>query len=386
MTVAKWDAHAWHQRHATDASGGTRHRNKGRGPARDESAGRHGRPIGLINPATGRRAQAVGYASGKASGGPRKKIAIAMAAAVVMGIVAVSANELTADPGSVGICHATGSAERPFVFLSVAKDGFEHGHHRHHEADFFVDASAGGCSDEHLAAIGGTPAPTDDAPEGPADDGAEGNDTADDGTGGNDTADDITDDDGTYDNGTSGDAGGTGGDTSDGTDENGTDENGTDDADFAAGDDGDMDDDSTDGGDGGAGDGTDEADAAPPAGDVAVAQWVSQDDVRAFLYVEVFAAGEGASKEVTLWEQLPQLYRTWHLGGADARDCVLEGRDLACWFDDLGPGESRTVTLHAYTDRMPCGQPLTGTAWVDAADDAKSNNNGSSASIAARQC
>lgn len=59
---------------------------------------------------------------------------------LLLGTAAITVAQETVGNGSlsddqVGICHATGSEEQPFVYLVVARDGAEHGHHEQHDAD-----------------------------------------------------------------------------------------------------------------------------------------------------------------------------------------------------------------------------------------------------------
>jgi hypothetical protein len=89
---------------------------------------------------------------------------------------------------------------------------------------------------------------------------------------------------------------------------------------------------------------------------------------------------------VQLTDQLPDVRRPWFLGGEDSDRCSLEEDQLTCWFGTLAEGESATVLVKAYTDRIPCGRHLTNTAGVTADDDANEANNSSSAGIEARSC
>jgi hypothetical protein len=67
-------------------------------------------------------------------------LTLAVFSVLLIGTAAVTVAQQTVDDGSlsedqVGICHATGSEEQPYVYLVVARDGAEHGHHEQHEAD-----------------------------------------------------------------------------------------------------------------------------------------------------------------------------------------------------------------------------------------------------------
>lgn len=272
--------------------------------------------------------------------GRTKKIAGLALAAVVFGAITVAA---THDDGTerIGICHATGSETQPYVWIVADKDGYEHGHHRHHEGDYFRSADAGGCSDDE---------PVDHAENGTDNATAEGNGTA----AGNAT-DDAGDDNATADDGAAPADNGTadGGDNSTAPEDNSTAaDNGT--------------------------------EAAP--GDAWVSQEAWQDQHEVVLTIVVGNAGEGDATDVTLSDELPDLRRSWHLDGEDADQCVLSGQDLSCWFGSLAPGETRQIELQAFTDRMPCGFSQTNTAQIAATDDPESRNDASSASIQARGC
>lgn len=236
----------------------------------------------------------------------------------------------------LGICHATGSEASPYVLLVVPLNGFEHGHHRHHDGDYFVDPASPGC-------LGTVPAPTPDVPQ--EDEPTEPEDPHD----GNVTPPPeepgVPDDNETPDE-------------AEPQPEPAPNENGT----------------------------VPEEPELTPPGDATLSQSAVQDEFEVTLTFTVSSVGEGASLDVTLEDTLPEVRRPWYLGGADASRCVLDGRSLQCWFGDLDPGASRTVRLEAYTDRLPCGQTLTNTAWVSSEGDPEPRNNGSSASIAARAC
>ncbi len=251
----------------------------------------------------------------------KRNVVLAGLGVLVTLAVVVSATQVNYGDQTVAICHATGSAESPYVFLTARRDGFEHGHHRHHDGDFFPEDPSRGCDG-------------DEVPVAPADD-----------------------------NGTEPAPG-----------------NETDDGDGNATDDG-----SDDGSDDGNATGNQTPEPAP-AGDAAVRQSAVQDDFEIVLTLTVSSLGPGVAQDVSLDDTLPDVRRTWDLGGADAASCVLEGRSLACWFGDLAPGEERVVELRSYTDRMPCGFALTNTAFVSSVDDLESRNDASSAGIAARAC
>lgn len=129
-----------------------------------------------------------------------------------------------------------------------------------------------------------------------------------------------------------------------------------------------------------------ESAAASEPGDVAVRQTTEQDEFEVVATIEVTHVSGDAADNVTLRDSLPDLRRPWLVEGADASACTLEDNELTCWFGDLEPGESKTVVVRAYTDRMPCGQHVTNTALVSADDDPNSANDRSSAGIAARAC
>lgn len=236
-------------------------------------------------------------------------------AAFVMTAAGVSATQVLDGPQMIGVCHGTGN---DFVFLAVANDGFEHGHHRHHAADYFVAAGQGACAAQAVEAPVNVTEPINETiviPE-PVD--------------ANETVEEI--------------------------------------------------DEST----------QPEANETAPEpvllGDIAVVQSADQDDKKVRLSILVRNVGEGNASGVSLSDDLPDLRRAWSLGGADAKNCVLNGLALRCWFGDLAPGQSVDIVLSAYTDRMPCGDAMTNTASALADGDQEPRNDASSASIMARYC
>lgn len=124
----------------------------------------------------------------------------------------------------------------------------------------------------------------------------------------------------------------------------------------------------------------------PPRGDLAVGQRGVQDGFAVVLTLVARSLGPGDAENVSLAGTLPDVRRAWLLGGEDAESCTLEGRSLLCWFGDLPAGEQRSLTLRAYTDRIPCGEHLTSTLVGSADDDQDERNNHSSAGIEARPC
>lgn len=111
-----------------------------------------------------------------------------------------------------------------------------------------------------------------------------------------------------------------------------------------------------------------------------------QDDTRTEVTFRVDALGDNVSQDVTVSSELPAIGRSWFLTGPDAQACTLTARELACWFGDVAPGESKVVTVKAYTDRMACGHHVVVTANVDAARDDQAANDASSAGIEAAPC
>ncbi len=282
----------------------------------------------------------------------KRKVVLAALGVIVTLAVVVSATQVNYGDETVAICHATSSTENPVVFLTARRDGFEHGHHRHHEGDFFPEDPSRGCSGDEVPV-----APADDNGTAPA----SGNETDDGDADGNPTGDDDVDANA----------------TDDGSDAVGNptdDDNATADGNATAG---------------GSDDGTTTGNQTPqpaPAGDAAVRQNAVQDDFEIVLNITVSSLGPGVAQDISLDDTLPDVRRSWDLGGHDAASCVLDGRSLACWFGDLAPGEERVIELRSYTDRMPCGFALTNTVFVSAVDDLESRNDASSAGIAARAC
>jgi hypothetical protein len=271
MGNKRWDANAWHRDHKRSAS-----------------IGRKGRALAGV--------------------------AILAAVALATGAVGV-VQDKGKEKYDIGVCHATGLGNEPFVWLVVDREGFEHGHHRHHDGDFFLPVTSGGCTDVPL------PAPTEPAednqtPEAPAT-----NPTlpANETQPGNTTP-------------------------------------------------------------------VQEAPPAPKPGDVAARQRVSQDDFEVRLELTAVNVGAGQSRNVTMSDDLPDLRRPWLLAGTDSSACTLEGLRLRCEFGTLESGQSATVVVSAYTDRMPCGQHRTNTMNVAADLDEVLGNNASSGGIWARSC
>ncbi len=277
MTVGKWDAEAWHRRHRREPP----------------------------------------------TPGNKKPWVYVAVAAFILTAAGVSATQAFDGPEKIGVCHHTGDG---FVFLAVADDGFEHGHHRHHVNDYFVPAGQAGCGAVPAPEVPeetevNTTAPVDNATvEAPVETPGQGN-------------------------------------TTEAVDETAPE--------------------------------TPANETAPEPihpGDVAIVQTADQDDKKVRLMLTVTNIGQGNASDVSLSDDLPDLRRAWSLSGVDAKSCVLNGQALRCWFGDLAPGESAQIQLSAYTDRMPCGDAMTNTATVGAKDDAEARNNASSASIMARYC
>lgn len=276
----------------------------------------------------------------------RLKTVLAIAlAGVFLGGAATAGSQVFDDPDPIGICHATGSSENPYVFLVADENSYEHGHHRHHEGDFFREASAGHCEDDVWSDLINETAPDDNSTD--ADDA--GDDPASDGT-----------DTGPDDNSTDGAPA-----------DNATDEATADDAPDGAPEESNE---------------TAVNETPPTPGDIQVEQWADQGDHRVTLSLFVENVGESDAENVSLTDALPDVRRPWALGGTDAADCTLEGDDLTCWFGTLAPGESVEITLHAYLDRVPCGESMTNTAYGAADGDPEPRNDASSASITARYC
>lgn len=136
-----------------------------------------------------------------------------------------------------------------------------------------------------------------------------------------------------------------------------------------------------------AGNGTStEPEPAPLLGNVVVSSRSVQDDELVTLVLTVANRDEGNATGVGLRDEMPDVRRSWFLTGADASDCTLTGRTLTCGFGTLAPGEERTVSLRAYTDRMPCGQHLVNTVDAMSDSDADASDNASSSGIEAERC
>ncbi len=287
-------------------------------------------------------------------GGRRRKAGWAALGALLVLAAAVSATQAGQEEERIGVCHATGSQEQPYVFLVVKEDGFEHGHHRHHDGDFFVTDLSRGCVSDDLV-VPPTPAENGTEPTEPAGNAS----VPDDGT----TPPAEPQEPAVTPEPTEPS---TGNETSEPANETAEPTEPAEPAEPA--------------------NETQPEPAPEPAGDVSVRQSAVQDDFAVTLTLHVLSVGPGVAHDVVLTDQLPDVRRSWQVAGDDAAECVLDGRSLSCWFGDLPAGEERTVELRSYTDRMPCGWALTNTAVVSGADDAEARNDASSASIAARAC
>ncbi len=289
-------------------------------------------------------------------------------ATIAVLVVAGGVSAVGIQDDKIGICHKAGDG---YVKIVVAEDSFEHGHARHNPDTYFIDPAAT-CEDPSAVtpAVPEVPAhePQDNATSAP------GNETID---GGNETAD--------VGNGTSpGGVNETAPPEADGADDAPADDApaeespGNEDPDAAGEEDGEPE----------AGEGqqpsANETEAEPPFLDARVTQEAFQDAEQVVLHIMVENIGEGAL-EVSLADALPDVRRTWYLTGPDASSCVLDGRDLSCWFD-LDVGAAAAVELSAFTDRMACGFALTNTAQIAAEGDSDGRNDASSAGIAARPC
>ncbi len=274
MTAGKWDAEAWHK-HRTHAL-----------PQRD-----------------------------------RKPIVYMVVAAFVLIAAGVSATQIPENQEMVGVCHHTGDG---YVFLVVAKDGYEHGHHRHNPMNYFVSPTAGCGGDEpwigpaepvETEPIQSIDEPIDVDPE-PVDNATDAPDGADNATVAPEEPENVT---------------------------------------------------------------------AEPVPDAAVRMAVEQESETAWVTIRVLSLGDGDVQDVALRTDLPDVGRAWSLTGADAADCVL-GDVLDCWFGDLAPGASRDVVLVAHLDQMPCGDGVVMTSQIEALGDDEARNDASSAGIVPRHC
>ncbi len=252
-------------------------------------------------------------------GRKRKAIMLSVGALVALAAL-VSAQQIASGDEPIGICHATSSAENPYVFLVVKRDGFEHGHHRHHEGDFFPSALSQGCTGDTPVVPGNEtdePAPADNETEEPADNETEEPETpADDGNETETPAEDANETE---------------------TPDDGSDGNATEEP-------------------------TNETEEPEPV-DVSVRQTAAQDDFEVILTLRVASLGPGQAQEVALEDQLPDVRRSWRLSGDDSADCVLDGRSLSCWFVDehgLRDGHGRLAAQQRRLERQHCGPRLLG--------------------------
>ena len=123
-----------------------------------------------------------------------------------------------------------------------------------------------------------------------------------------------------------------------------------------------------------------------PCADAAVSKDATQDANSVTFTLGVESIGEDSVTNVTLFDDLPDLNRTWFLGGADSEFCTLDGNALECAFGDLAPGESRSVTVKAYTDQMACDSELENVAWISAGNDGDASNDQDSAFVRGPAC
>lgn len=302
-------------------------------------------------------------------------------AAVLLAAAAVSATQALDEEERIGVCHATPAAEEPYVFLVVKKDGYEHGHHRHHDGDFFVDDLSRGCQGDDPVVPGNATGPAgNESPSEPV-----GNETP---------AEPVPDEPAAEEpaaNETPGEPAGNETPTEPAGNETPEEPAGNETPEEPAGNEtpeepADNETPAEPSGNETPAEPSGNETPAEPAGDAAIRQTAAQDDFAVTLTLRVTSLGPIDATDVTLDDQLPDLRRSWQLTSMAGGQCVLDGRSLTCWFGDLAPGEERVIELRGYTDRMPCGFALTNTAFVSSTGDAEERNDASSASIAARAC
>ena len=124
----------------------------------------------------------------------------------------------------------------------------------------------------------------------------------------------------------------------------------------------------------------------PPCADVEAGKEASQDSQAVVFTLSATSVGQEAVTNVSMLDELPDINRTWFLGGADSDACTLESRVLKCAFGDLAPGEQRVVEVKAYTDRMECGEDIQNTVFVNGDNDGNPDNDEASAFIDAPEC
>jgi hypothetical protein len=123
-----------------------------------------------------------------------------------------------------------------------------------------------------------------------------------------------------------------------------------------------------------------------PCADAALEKSAAQDNDSVTFTLRVSSIGEEGVLNVSLVDDLPDLNRTYFLGGADSEFCTLDGNHLECAFGDLAPGEERSVSVKAYTDQMECGTSEENVAYISADNDADASNDSASATVEAAAC
>ncbi|MGE3421768.1 MAG: hypothetical protein AB7N24_06900 [Dehalococcoidia bacterium] len=105
--------------------------------------------------------------------------------------------------------------------------------------------------------------------------------------------------------------------------------------------------------------------------------------------VKVTAGGTGP-QSVHLTDTMPGTGLSWTKGGADAIGCspvgpVNSGSQYTCDFNNLNPGDTRTVTFTATSVVAQCGNTISNTATITSTGDVDETNNSATAGIAV-QC
>ena len=205
----------------------------------------------------------------------------------------------------IGICHATGSEEQPFVYLVVARDGAEHGHHEQHADDEVDVDSPEDCGIDGPAA---EPEGAEPAPGSEMDDCHEGH--------GNNTTD------------------------------------------------------------------------APSLcdGDLAVNKTGRIEGEHIFFDVVVQSLGPAEADGAKLVDRLPDVGRPWNMTGEDAGDCWMVGREVRCDFGDVASGDERVVRFKALHCPHDCGDDITNTVIVHAANDANESNDRATTVLTIEDC
>ena len=270
---------------------------------------------------------------------------------VVLGIaggaVAV-AHGAAEDSGRIGICHATGADEMPYVYIVVDRNGAAHGHHDEHENDIVDTLSAADCpgpstaaaSEESGSCLG--PEETQAVPALAEPEAVEAQGSEDDAE---PEADDAPADDASVDVP----------------------------ADAASA------------------DAEHPSEASTPdvmdcAADLSLVSAGAMQGGRLSYDFLVTSLGPEEVNEAWLNVSLPDVGKNWTVASSDASACTLSERTILCDFDDLVAGETRSVQASAPRCPQDCGEDIDAAAEAGAFNDGDETNNVAPVTIVIPDC